>query len=113
MMMMIVVMARKEMMILDALLREERDLGIDVIEDPLYLYMLRYIHTCTHIHTEGKGEDVTAAAVASEDEFEPTIAGPWMLRWDLVHHNDHTSLLEKQQQSQQGKEAWRAGWHKA
>lgn len=37
------------------------------------------------------------------EDLEPVIAGPWMHRWDIVHHNQHTALLEKE-----GTE-----WHKA
>jgi len=28
-----------------------------------------------------------------EEEFDTTIAGPWMHRWPLVHHNRHTANL--------------------
>ena len=28
-----------------------------------------------------------------DDELDTTIAGPWMKRWDLVHHNRHTANL--------------------
>ena len=27
---------------------------------------------------------------ATEDEFDTTIYGPWMRRWEIVHHNKHT-----------------------
>lgn len=32
--------------------------------------------------TEGKGEEAGLLAAAAED-FEPVIAGPWMLRWNI------------------------------
>lgn len=51
------------------------------------------------------------AAAAAED-LDPVIAGPWMLRWQIVHHNAHTALLEKQQQ-EQAEGIREAGWHKA
>ena len=28
------------------------------------------------------------------DAFDTTIHGPWMKRWDIVHHNKHTEALE-------------------
>ena len=31
-----------------------------------------------------------------EEEFDTTIPGPWMKKWELVHHNRHTRALEKQ-----------------
>ena len=27
------------------------------------------------------------------DEFDTTIHGPWMKRWEIVHHNRHTASL--------------------
>ena len=32
-------------------------------------------------------------AVADGGEFDTTISGPWMHRWDLTHHNRHTATL--------------------
>ncbi|CAH1232779.1 Hypp506 [Branchiostoma lanceolatum] len=29
----------------------------------------------------------------AEDEFDTTIQGPWMLRWEIVNHNKHTRSL--------------------
>jgi hypothetical protein len=26
-----------------------------------------------------------------EDEFDTTLHGPWMKRWEIVHHNRHTA----------------------
>lgn len=28
-----------------------------------------------------------------EDKFDTNIHGPWMNRWDIVHHNRHTQAL--------------------
>ena len=28
-----------------------------------------------------------------DDEFDTNIHGPWMTRWDIVHHNKHTKTL--------------------
>ena len=32
-------------------------------------------------------------ATESVDEFDTNIHGPWMTRWDIVHHNKHTDTL--------------------
>ena len=38
---------------------------------------------------------VMAEAVGYEmDEFDTTIHGPWMNRWEIVHHNRHTESLK-------------------
>jgi hypothetical protein len=48
-----------------------------------------HIHTCVYTHRlEGKGEELAAAGVndseeEGEDDFDPVIAGPWMLRWKI------------------------------
>ena len=28
-----------------------------------------------------------------EDEFDTTIHGPWMKRWEIVHHNRHSASM--------------------
>lgn len=28
-----------------------------------------------------------------DDEFDTNIHGPWMRRWEIVHHNKHTASL--------------------
>lgn len=30
-----------------------------------------------------------------EDEFDTTLHGPWMKRWEIVHHNRHTASMLK------------------
>ena len=30
---------------------------------------------------------------SEDDEFDTTIHGPWMKRWEIVHHNRHTASL--------------------
>ena len=30
-------------------------------------------------------------ALAADREFDTTISGPWMDRWELVHHNRHVA----------------------
>ena len=30
-----------------------------------------------------------------DPEFDTTIKGPWMNRWEIVHHNKHTAAFEK------------------
>jgi hypothetical protein len=63
----------------------------------------------------GEGESgkdmVLAAAAAASDALTPVISGPWMLRWDLVHHNAHTAGLEGGREG--GREAGPVAWHKA
>ncbi len=29
-----------------------------------------------------------------EDKFDTTIVGPWMKKWEIVHHNRHTGKLQ-------------------
>ena len=29
----------------------------------------------------------------SEEDFDTTIHGPWMRRWEITHHNRHTAAL--------------------
>ena len=29
----------------------------------------------------------------SEEDFDITIHGPWMMRWEITHHNRHTAAL--------------------
>lgn len=50
---------------------------------------------------EASGKD------SEEDDFDTRIAGPWMKRWTIKHHNKHTSLAEEQL-SGDGKIT---GWH--
>ncbi|XP_070577373.1 uncharacterized protein [Ptychodera flava] len=40
-----------------------------------------------------------------EAEFDTTIAGPWMLRWEMVHQNRHTAKLQEASDP--------TTWHKA
>lgn len=28
-----------------------------------------------------------------KDEFDTTLHGPWMKRWEIVHHNRHTASM--------------------
>lgn len=49
---------------------------------------------------------VAEAQKESGDEFDTTIAGPWMNRWRIVHHNRHTAQLDPQHKGVKG-------WHKA
>lgn len=37
---------------------------------------------------DGK-EDASAAAAPIDARFDTVIAGPWMARWNIVHHNRH------------------------
>lgn len=34
-----------------------------------------------------------SSRAAYEDEFDTNIHGPWMNRWEIVHHNKHTDTL--------------------
>lgn len=34
-----------------------------------------------------------------EDEFDTTIVGPWMTKWEVVHHNRHTASLARNDQA--------------
>ena len=37
------------------------------------------------------------------DDLVPEISGPWMRRWEIVHHNKHTASLVENE----------CNWHKA
>ncbi|KAI8497530.1 hypothetical protein Bbelb_248360 [Branchiostoma belcheri] len=45
-------------------------------------------------HTQYDEKMKGADQEPNDDEFDPTIQGPWMLRWKIVHHNRHTKGLE-------------------
>jgi hypothetical protein len=53
------------------------------------------------VDVAGKSE-----AVAEKWDLVPTIAGPWMHRWPLVHHNAHTELFKHEGGDE-------TTWHKA
>ncbi len=38
-------------------------------------------------------ERTVGTEVIPDDEFDTNIHGPWMRRWDIVHHNRHTAAL--------------------
>ncbi len=42
----------------------------------------------------------------TDDEFDTTIMGPWMKRWDLVHHNKHTAKFVTQKSEATRKSKW-------
>jgi hypothetical protein len=50
--------------------------------------------------------DASGKSESPEEKWDlvPTIAGPWMRRWPLVHHNAHTELFGLHDE---------AKWHKA
>jgi hypothetical protein len=35
-------------------------------------------------------ESKSKKALDSDDKFSPVITGPWMARWKMLHHNQHT-----------------------
>ena len=37
-------------------------------------------------------EEITSSPT---EEFSTNIYGPWMTRWDIVHHNKHTKSLKE------------------
>jgi hypothetical protein len=41
-----------------------------------------------------------------EDEFDTTIAGPWMDRWDMTHQNRHTAAHLAAVKAGKGSESW-------
>ncbi|XP_078491713.1 uncharacterized protein LOC144742356 [Ciona intestinalis] len=59
--------------------------------------------------SEMSGVDRTKLQMESlkedNDDFTTEVAGPWMKRWDIVHHNRHTEMLNMKGNS--------TGWHKA
>eukprot|EP00884_Botryococcus_braunii_P019311 jgi/Botrbrau1/6063/Bobra.177_1s0003.1 len=42
----------------------------------------------------------------TEDEFDTTIAGPWMDRWEMTHHNRHTAAHMAAVRAGKGSESW-------
>eukprot|EP00058_Branchiostoma_floridae_P017594 XP_002603083.1 hypothetical protein BRAFLDRAFT_63284 [Branchiostoma floridae] len=74
-------------------------------EDPGYKPVWDgFVDVSKHIRYEEimKGEEQEH----NEDEFDPTIQGPWMLRWKIVHHNRHTKGIEEGHDKM-------STWHKA
>ena len=68
----------------------------------------------THVQEEEDGkeggkDEVSAAVAAGADELKPVIAGPWMLRWEIVNHNAHTAGLEEVGEEGRGKRCRRRG----
>ncbi|XP_072048101.1 uncharacterized protein [Amphiura filiformis] len=54
----------------------------------------------THRTREQMKESETSWHTKEDDfEFNTTISGPWMSRWELVHHNRHTAELKKSAES--------------
>ncbi|CAH1792836.1 unnamed protein product [Owenia fusiformis] len=45
---------------------------------------------------EDRTEVQTTSMGVKMDEFDTTIAGPWMKKWELVHHNEHTKAWMEQ-----------------
>ena len=35
----------------------------------------------------------------TDDAFDTTVAGPWMTRWEIVHHNAHTAAFQSSGES--------------
>ncbi|XP_022094672.1 phytanoyl-CoA dioxygenase-like isoform X2 [Acanthaster planci] len=48
----------------------------------------------------------------ADDEFDTTIMGPWMKRWELVHHNRHTAKFERNEDRDDATSSWHS-WDKA
>ena len=42
---------------------------------------------------------INAEVRKPDDEFDTNIHGPWMNRWDIVHHNRHTQTLIREKAS--------------
>jgi hypothetical protein len=40
-----------------------------------------------------RGTSANNTIDAADDRFNPIIAGPWMSRWEIVHHNAHTTFF--------------------
>ncbi|XP_066304352.1 phytanoyl-CoA dioxygenase domain-containing protein 1-like [Branchiostoma lanceolatum] len=46
------------------------------------------------LNEEAQVEDGKDNSADLEEDLEPSIQGPWMLRWEIVHHNRHTRALK-------------------
>lgn len=44
--------------------------------------------------------------IPSEAEFDTTIAGPWMDRWDMTHQNRHTAAHMAAVMAGKGSDNW-------
>ena len=38
--------------------------------------------------------ETTASNELAGDEFDTSVQGPWMNKWDIVHHNRHTAHIK-------------------
>ncbi|KAK3715067.1 hypothetical protein QZH41_012139, partial [Actinostola sp. cb2023] len=57
-------------------------------KDPEYkIDWERFVNTDRHSLEAG---DTNESQNRDEDEFDPTIIGPWMGKWEIIHHNKHT-----------------------
>lgn len=57
-------------------------------------------HHAVHIHRNcmfhlNIWQQTCIALQVQDDEFDTTIQGPWMKKWEIVHMNPHTEKHEK------------------
>lgn len=59
------------------------------------MLMLHIIHLCYFIAWQvNTGSDQANNNQEAGDEFDTTLSGPWMHRWELTNHNRHTATLQ-------------------
>lgn len=56
--------------------------------------------------TDGVPEEKQAEITNDSNAFDTVIAGPWMGRWEIVHHNKHTTRFKENQAKGTGSD-----WH--
>ncbi|XP_078484605.1 uncharacterized protein LOC100178123 [Ciona intestinalis] len=69
-------------------------------DDPKYVVDWSELSGCCRSQLQMKKVD------EDDTDLHPEIAGPWMKRWDIVHHNRHTELLNHHKDTY-------TSWHKA
>jgi hypothetical protein len=47
-----------------------------------------------------------AVEAPKNDDFDTTVAGPWMDRWEMTHHNRHTAAHMAAVRAGKGSESW-------
>ena len=78
--------------------------GYEGMKDPLLLRSRKnpdYTPDWEEFATQDRNQLQKQVLGIMEDEFDTTIHGQWMTRWEITHHNRHTEALKKSQSKQE------------
>ena len=74
-------------------------LATNSINSPPVQQCHAYNVTCTCVHAAAGAGVLERAKLnenrtnLSDEEFDTTLHGPWMERWEITHHNRHTQAM--------------------